>query len=388
MSPSLPPRPSLEWLRKAAKKRLIDLRRDRPGAQLADAQLALAREHGFPSWRALKSHIDQSASAAANARDGGGAMLLRAIAAGHFDDVRRMLDADPTLIEATGPHPFWGGRPQPLHVAIENDRRDIFDLLLERGADVDGKNAGYDHWSPLMLAIDRPDMRDELVRRGAAIGLAEALLLGDDARVEALLRESGLPETVPNAGSYLAFVRTTVAVDLLLAAGAQLEQKDRWGTRPVEAVARLGAKGVGLVEHMIERGAAVTPSDFARLGDMSYLVRLAGSDTPAATHDSVVMAAVDNRHFDLVAWLLDQGANPNARSDNLSQHTALHAAAWNGDLNMVKLLLGAGADPGLRDLQYDSTAEGWAATACEVRRDARCVEVAEYLSRIANEPPE
>jgi ankyrin repeat protein len=75
-------------------------------------------------------------------------------------------------------HPFWGGRPQPLHVAIETKRRDLFDLLLEAGADVNGTNDEYDHWSPLMLARDseREDMRDELIRRGARVGLMEALL--------------------------------------------------------------------------------------------------------------------------------------------------------------------------------------------------------------------
>src|SRR5690606_8586330 len=61
---SLPPRPNLEWLRKAAKKKLAQLRRTQPDAKLADAQLAVAREHGFPSWRKLKAHVDEVARAA------------------------------------------------------------------------------------------------------------------------------------------------------------------------------------------------------------------------------------------------------------------------------------------------------------------------------------
>ena len=77
-----------------------------------------------------------------------------------------MLAATPALVNAMGPHPFWGGRPQPLHVAIEGERRELFDLLLERGADVNGDNAGYDHWSPLMLAINREQRGD--ARRAAA----------------------------------------------------------------------------------------------------------------------------------------------------------------------------------------------------------------------------
>jgi hypothetical protein len=37
------------------------------------------------------------------------------------------------------------GRAQALHVAIEGKRRDIFDLLVETGADVSGTNDEYDH---------------------------------------------------------------------------------------------------------------------------------------------------------------------------------------------------------------------------------------------------
>ena len=54
---SLPERPSLEYLKKLAKDRLPALRRADPTARLADAQLAVAREHGFPSWRALRTRL-------------------------------------------------------------------------------------------------------------------------------------------------------------------------------------------------------------------------------------------------------------------------------------------------------------------------------------------
>src|SRR5262245_2019671 len=102
-----------------------------------------------------------------------------------------MLAADPSLVHAVGPHPYWGGRPQALHVAIETKRRDMFDLLLAAGADPNGRNGEYDLWSPLMLALnrDRPDMRDTLVSRGARIGLVEALLMQDDAAVDVLLAD-------------------------------------------------------------------------------------------------------------------------------------------------------------------------------------------------------
>jgi catechol 2,3-dioxygenase-like lactoylglutathione lyase family enzyme len=54
----LPERPSVEYLKKLAKNRVAELRRADPEATLATALLHVAREHGFPSWRALKAQID------------------------------------------------------------------------------------------------------------------------------------------------------------------------------------------------------------------------------------------------------------------------------------------------------------------------------------------
>ncbi|MBC8105214.1 MAG: hypothetical protein H7Z14_01375, partial [Anaerolineae bacterium] len=58
--PAQPARPHLDWYRKAAKKKLDELHRTNPAAKLADAQLAIAREHGFPSWRALNKHMSSA----------------------------------------------------------------------------------------------------------------------------------------------------------------------------------------------------------------------------------------------------------------------------------------------------------------------------------------
>ena len=64
MSPDLPTRPSLEHLKKQARQRLRELQVRVPGAQLADAQYAIAREYGFAGWPKLKAHIDATTSTA------------------------------------------------------------------------------------------------------------------------------------------------------------------------------------------------------------------------------------------------------------------------------------------------------------------------------------
>ena len=202
MSRSLPARPSLEWLKKSAKDELKRLRIQNPAVLLAEAQLALAREYGFESWRKLKRRVEERERELSSApkmpaltRDQAVRGFFKLVGTGQIDEVRRVLAAAPQMVNAVGPHPFWGGRPQPLHVAIETKRRDMFELLLDAGADVNGTNDQYDHWSPLMLTRDqdRDDMRDELLRRGAHVGLMEALLFGDDGRVEELLRPGKEP---------------------------------------------------------------------------------------------------------------------------------------------------------------------------------------------------
>lgn len=378
MPKALPPRASLDWLRKTAKQNLKRLRESDPAATLANAQLALARGHGFASWRALKAHVDAPPAEEIVAA------FLRLVGDGETGRVRAALADTPKLANAVGPHPFWGGRPQPLHVAIETGRRDMFDLLLEAGAGVNGRNQSYDLWSPLMLAIQRgrAEMGAALIARGARIGLFEALLMGDDERAGALLAD-GLPARVPNGGSPLAFARTAHAIDRLLALGASATMTDRWGTAPIEAMSGAGPGGAALVRHMMIRGVAPKPEEFARLGDREALAVLIGADPAVAKADAVLMAAVGAGHCGLAQWLIEQGADPNARAASRSRQSALHEAAWRGDLDLVRLLVAAGADIAARDGEHDNTPAGWAEVALTVTNNPRCADVAAWLAAIA-----
>jgi hypothetical protein len=56
---TLPDNPNLEQLREQAKERLVIIRTHAPDARLSDAQFALARDYGFPGWRALKAHVER-----------------------------------------------------------------------------------------------------------------------------------------------------------------------------------------------------------------------------------------------------------------------------------------------------------------------------------------
>ena len=366
MAQALPARPNLDWLRKTAKDHLRELRAQEPSRKLADAQFSLARQYGFSSWRALKAHVDQLRSPSSAPADEQVAAFLRHVGAGHIDAIKDALAVSPAIVNAVGPHPYWGGRPQALHVSIETTRHDVFDLLLAAGADVNGENRLYEHWSPLMITYDkeRPDMREALLARGARMGVVEALMAGDDEAVRRMLKrgKAALPPG-PNGGSILAFARTPYAIDRLLELGAPIDIQDRWETTPMEAFSRLGPRGQQLVEHLQSRGIAAPPEVYARVGDKDAIARMLAADPRLIENDDIFLAAVD---FD---------------------HRELHSAAFEGNLEMVQLLVAAGADVHAIDPEYQGTPEGWARAAIEITNNPQCAVVGDYLRGLLTSAP-
>ncbi len=211
-SHELPARASLEHLRNEAKQRLRELRAQDASARLTDAQLVVAREYGFASWRRLKATLDERdrerAFAAAydgdleavrRALDGGfnpGATdatgrtihqiarlsatrtsscscactrnatsgttrsstpsrpFRSAAAEGRAEELHRLLDTHPELVDA--PSVKWH-RQTALHKAAWKNRRECVRLLLERGANVGIRDFG-DNAYPLHFAAAEADL--------------------------------------------------------------------------------------------------------------------------------------------------------------------------------------------------------------------------------------
>lgn len=137
MSNQLPDRASLEFLKKRAKELLVALRQRDSRAKLADAQLAVARDYGFPSWRALKAEIDRRRAPLLTA-------FFGACRAGDVTALRDLLARDPRLVRERTAEGSTG-----LHLAVP--QLDAVRLLLEHGADPNARDEG-DNASPLHFA--------------------------------------------------------------------------------------------------------------------------------------------------------------------------------------------------------------------------------------------
>jgi hypothetical protein len=365
---ALPARPSIEYLKKLAKQQVAALRKQGQAASLVGAQLALARKYGFPSWRKLKAHVEAlkrqavqfNATAESEVSSATFNHVMKAITTRDDQALADLLAATPGVVNQTGPHPRWGGRPQPLHVAIESDNAHAFELLLNAAASVDGNNQHYDGWSPLMIAIHskRSEMRDELIWRGAAIDLIAALMLGDDRRVAALLKDPAvLDRPFPNNATPLHFARTAKSARLLLSHGVKIEAKDKYAKTAPQCWADAQQPSAGLM-------------------------RLADSLGVKPALD--IFQAIEQSRLTQVRKFLSAGTDVNARFPTGAQHTLLHAAAWNGNLSIAKLLVAKGADLHALDREHESTPVDWARFALMAFNRKPCESVAEYLESLTN----
>ena len=232
---TLPPRASLEFLRKLAKDRLADLRKANPRTQLAAALLAVAHEHGFSSWRALKAEIDRRQATMAS-------RLFEAIAKRDAETVRALVREEPSLIRAR--HSRHDA--SALHHACCD--LDTTRVLLDAGADPndtgDDAHIGVIGWATMTpphggIATDVVAL---LVARGARHHVFSAIATGDLNVVRGLIEQH--PEALDQRLSsryhgqtplHYAIVRTRPdMVELLIDMGADVDAPDGNGQTPLE----------------------------------------------------------------------------------------------------------------------------------------------------------
>jgi hypothetical protein len=117
------------------------------------------------------------------------------------------------------------------------------------------------------------------------------------------------------------------------------------------------------------------------LGDEGTAAVLLRAD-PSVIEDGWPLHLVAKRgDAEAVRWLLEHGADPNARWSHWdAEVTPLHLAAAQGHVDVVRLLLAAGADPSIRDSKHDGDAKGWAKYG-RVPRSPNAEEIVRILGR-------
>jgi hypothetical protein len=286
----LPDRPSLEYLRKLAKERLRELRRTDPHAKLTTALLGVARDYGFPSWRALKEEVDRRV--AANA-----AAFVDACDRGDLEAVREALARDPGLVRAAHPagHGGWTG----LHSAAKKGHLAVARLLLEHGADPNSREVG-DITYPLHWAA---------------------------------------------AGGHLDVMRSLVDAGGDVNGFGDVHENDviGWAT-----ACPTPAAGVAL---LIDRGARHHIFSAIALGNLE-LIRQVVEENPDALDRrrsrfekgaTVLHDAIERKRHDILDVLIELGADLEA--EDMNGRTALAVAMLQGDREAMRRLHAAGAKP-------------------------------------------
>ncbi|PYQ79290.1 MAG: hypothetical protein DMG01_09170 [Acidobacteria bacterium] len=279
-----------------------------------------------------------------------------------------------------------GGRPLVID-AVKNADKEGLRALVQRKADVNAAEADGTtalHWA---VYLDDLESADLLIRAGAKVSAATDLgvtplwtasLNGSDAMVRRLLKAGADPNAALMAGETPVMVAARTGnpsvIEQLLAKGANPNARGARGQTALmwavsekhpDAVKVLLAHGAdvqarsnvwnevmavpphGYLDYnrAIPRGGGTALMFAARAGDLASAKLLVEAGAHVNDADawgvSATTMAAHAGYRDVVEFLLDRGADPNAAQAGF---TALHAAVMRRDERMVTALVAHGAD--------------------------------------------
>ena len=430
---SLPDSPDLDQLRRQAKELLRSARAADPAAltrfrllpslqrasddelaraplALHDAQSVIAREHGFPSWNALRERVEELTldfdagvreflEAATDGRTSraermlalhpriASANLHTALVLGDAATVESQLARQPALASAPGGPRGWEPIHYVCHTSLAHSSAASADglvaiarRLLDLGVGANTRFPWLHHgvrrpvlWGAIH-ATQLHSLAELLLQSGAdpndGVTLPIAASGGNLAALE-LLRSYGASANQPWASdgtptlyAILQWAHTPDGVRWLLEHGAEADPIVATnGETPMHVAARRW--DVALVEQLAERGAELsrrradgrTPYAVAELNGnraVAEWLRAHGAADELEPVDQLVAAC---GRGDRAAATAVIAAHPSVRDALTDTHyNALHRAAEQGDSDVLALLLDCGFDPNRGDEEIGKTA--------------------------------
>ena len=376
---------------------------------LADAQLTIAQEYGFETWAKLKTKVTPPATDSSIAENV--AALRDAAGRGDLAGLNALLDAHPELIdEPGGPgvrtalHQAVFGKSEaavklllerganpnircegdnayPLHFAVEKNLVPIVRLLVEHGSDTIGEGdyheLGVIGWASAWDDIPAdPATVKYLLAHGSRYNIFSAVAMGETEAIRELVRRTPADLERRMNGTrmrrmplHLAVVKKQpTSLAALLDLGANTESLDEAGLTPLDLAALIGP--AEMASALVDHGAKVRlPAAIAlhRMRDVNRLLaRDPGTLRPGGRWRNLIVRAAECSRGEVVEALIAAGADvnihdePKTAIDSTSRYTALHAAAWYGNLGAIEVLMRHGADVTVREEKYHGTPAGWA----------------------------
>jgi ankyrin repeat protein len=339
----------------------------------SDAQLVYAREHGFDTWDDLVERVNGIAAAPTPEVAEPFLAAFRALSDGDLPALRSLLQRHPRLARQRGTN---GNTLLNLAGSVAANRSSelrlsLVEALLSAGADANAPNDRG--WTPLHQAAysNQCDVAERLIQSGADLDpeahgsggtpLIVALFWGHREVADLLAGHSTAPGNLRVAAGLGRpdLVETCIRSDQSLTPGAFAA---RGFYRPHSGFPDWSPKADR--QEVLDEALVWA----AKSGRTEILPRLveAGARLDADPYRGtpLIWAATRNR-IETAAWLIDHGADPNRRATfgGLTHGqgvTALHLAAQDGHLEMVRLLIQRGADPKIQDDLYHADAKGWA----------------------------
>jgi len=323
MSRKLPERPNLEQLKKQAKsllhdahageisalqrfavlpafadKSISDLRT--LGLALHDAQSVIAREHGFPSWNALREEVEARTLSFDAAVD----EFVRCATGGASGRAERLLAIHPGIASAT------------LQTALVLGDAAAVDARLRQRPELATEPGGVQKWEPLLYACHTYMHSVEPSRVDGLVAIARQLCsLGANPNAE--YHWNWHPE-LPRTALWAAICAVShfPLAQVLLDAGAN----------PTD----------GVTTHIAGGGGNIAALDLLN----RYGLNVNG--IPGGVPPLVYMMTWA-RDPDGPRWLLEHGADPNLAWGGAGE-APLHVAARRWDVSMAEVLVRRGAD--------------------------------------------